>query len=459
MAKKETKNDSNIQSRQSRKEILRERKLAEQQRVVRIAAFSVAGVLLLILLVAIVNEVFIAPNRAVAVVNGEEITLNDWQDRVRFERAQRIIALEDQLESFNNDIGLVQQFSNQAIVELINENAEPFGEAILDRMVDEEIIRQGAEVRGLLPNETDVDEQIGTIFNYFGGDSPTSTPLPTETIEPTPSITPIPQEGEDGPEGSEQTPGESEDLPTSTPFPTPTPVSEEAFQEEFNELMAQYEVLGVGEVVYRRVIENAIMADRMIDALADEENLPESDLHTSFLYLVSNELEQAEEIAEEIESSDFLTVWNTFRSQIPDPESEEPQVTASELLWRTRDSIEGGFGLDVADAAFELPLETPSEVIALEGDQPVYVIIMVNGREERPLEPAEFESRKQALLQDFVANGQLGDIVINELWRSRVPNSPVLDPKFRQPPTPAPSPQPEEGIDLQPIEPSDDQSP
>lgn len=448
MAKKNKKKEDEVEKRQSRKEILRARKHEQQQRLIRIAALVVAAILVVILLVAVVNELFLAPNQPVATVRGQGIALIDWQNRVRFERAQRIIALEDQLESFGGDVGLVQQFSSQSIVELISENAEALGEAILDRMVDEEIIRQGAEERGLLPTEADIDKQVGSIFNYYGGDSPTPNPTPTETIQPTPSITPISNGDEVTPEVTEEALA-NEEAPTSTPFPTATPVSEEAFQEEFNALIDRYKDMGVGEETYRNVVAQAITAERLMDALAEEQELPEDDVQANFLYLVFNDEEQANQAAEELANSDFLTVWNTFRSQTPDPAAENaPTVTASELVWRTKDTIESSFGTDVANAAFDLPIGTPSDVITISGggtDNPVLVIIMVNGRETRPLDASELQARKQELVQNYIDQVPPGDIVINEFWRSRVPTSPILDPIFRQAPTAAPEITPDAG--------------
>jgi len=441
MAKKQTINETEGNSRQSRKEILRARKQEEQQRVIRIIALIVGGILLLVLLVAIINEFLVAPNRAVATVNGQQISLNEWQERVQFERAQRIISLEDQLVNFNGDVGLVQQFSSQNIVELIGENSEDLAKAVLDRMVDEEIIHQGTEERGLVPTDEEIEERIGSVFSYYNGDSPTPLPLPTETIVPTPSVTPIPFDGGENSEALEEPLPAVEDGPISTPLPTPTPVSEEAFQQEFNDLLAQYKNLGVGEQAYRSVISRAIMAERLIDALAEEQNLPEEDTHASFFYLVFGDEDEANATAAELSETDFLTVWNTIRSQPPDLESEAAvPTTASEVLWRTQDGIEGSFGPELAEEAFNLPIDVPSGVIVLAGadSEPVYVIIMVSGREIRELSPGELQTRKQQLLQDYIADGQLGDIEISELWRSRVPTSPVLDPKFRQPPTPTP---------------------
>ena len=60
-------------SRQSRKEILLARKQEQQMRQVRLGVYVVVGLLLLVLIVALVNEFFIVPNRAVAVVVGRGV--------------------------------------------------------------------------------------------------------------------------------------------------------------------------------------------------------------------------------------------------------------------------------------------------------------------------------------------------------------------------------------------------
>jgi hypothetical protein len=437
MANKQTTNETESSNkRQSRKEILRAQKHEEQMRIVRIAAIIVGAIILLVVIIAIVNEYFLMPNRSVATVNGQPVTLSDWQERVEYERAQRIMTLESQLESFNGDVGLVQQFSGQAIVELINENAEGMGEAVLDRVVEEEIMRQAVEARELLPTDDEIDARIGETFNYYGGDSPTPFPDPTETVAPTPSLTPIPVEGA---EAIEAPPVEQ--IPTSAPPPTPTPVSAESFQQEFDELLADFNNLGVSEEAYRDVVENSIITERLMEVLAKEQRLPTEDMHASIFIMVFSDETEANQALDDVTASDYLTVWNTIRSRPQEPAAEDASVTsASEILWRTRDSYAASFGEEVTDAVFELPLNSPGEVQAITGTdgEPLYVIIQVSGREMMELSESEYEGRKQQLLVTFLDEQRTDGVEISELWRSRVPTSPVLDPKFRQPPTPAP---------------------
>jgi hypothetical protein len=124
-----------------------------------------------------------------------------------------------------------------------------------------------------------------------------------------------------------------------------------------------------------------------------------------------------------------------------DPEAtEEPATSAFELLWRTRTSLEASVGPEVAEAAFDLPIEEPSALISAvnNDDSTSYYIIMVSGREEREMSESEFNTRQQELLQGFIDTALTGNLQINDFWRGRVPTSPALDSKFLTPATATP---------------------
>src|SRR5690606_36763648 len=108
----------------------------------------------------------VRPRRPVATLKGAVIRLNEWQERVRFQRAQFILGLEDQLDAFQ-DLTLVQQFSQQQIPLL--QQPEFLGELMLEQMIDEEPVRQAAAERGLQVTDAEVDEQLAEQFGYFGG--------------------------------------------------------------------------------------------------------------------------------------------------------------------------------------------------------------------------------------------------------------------------------------------------
>lgn len=439
MSKKPSTPTPEDDQRQSRKEVLLARKQSQQTRQLRIGVAAVGGLLALVFIIALINEVFIAPNRAVATVNGETITLSEWQERVVYERAQRIIFLERQYEAFGGDVGIVQQIGGQAIVELVQDN-EGFGQTILNQMVDELIVRQAAEVRGITVTDSDVQNRIEENFAYFDGESPTPFPDPTQTVAPTPSLTPIP------------TAVITEALPTATPFPSPTagptatprptatPVSVEVFQEEFDGLLQEFNNLGVSEELYRKIVRAQLYQERLADALAEEQAMPTEVDHASVFLLTFTTEEEANEYQAVIEAGDFLTTWNTVRSTPFDPESATVPPSATEILWRPQTDFEASIGETAAAEVFELPLNTTSGVLTNQINEETvrYYLLQVSGRELRPLSETAIDQEKTQILTSFIDEQLTSNLQLTEVWRGRVPTNPVLDPKFLVQPTTAP---------------------
>lgn len=426
-------------NRRSRKEVLIARKEAEQTRGIRIAIGMVAGLILVILIIAVVNELVISPNREVATVAGEKISLNDFQDRVEFERAQRIILLEGQLEAFGNDVGIIQQFAGQMIIDMLPQNSDTFGETVLDQMVAEILIERAASERGITVSETDVDEAVGAEFGFFGGGLPTPLPTATETIVPTPSLTPIPTAviTEELPAPTslpDPTVG-----PTNTPLPTATPVSEAVFQEEFSEFIADYTAFGISEARYREGIRMRLLRERVTDALVEEQALSAEAEHANFFVIATSDEAEANEIAGMIETGGYLPVWNEIRSRPFDPEAASTAL-AAEILQRRQDDLSETFGSEVADAAFGLDVDTPSAIITAVGQDGTqqYFIIMVSGREMLALDGAALDELKQEALFAYLEEMREGNVVVGDFWRGRVPTLPVLDSKFLAQPTATP---------------------
>ncbi|MDT8304708.1 MAG: SurA N-terminal domain-containing protein [Anaerolineae bacterium] len=444
MAKKQ-RDAEREERRLSRKEVLLARRQRERDRQVRIAVALVAGLLLLVVLVAVVIEGFVRPANPVAVVNGTEISLREWQERVRFQRAQFIIALEDQLEAFGGDVGLVQQFNQQQMSLLLQ--PELLGELVLEQMVNEEIVREQAAVRGLEVSDGELQARIEEGFNYFGGESPTPFPTPTQTVEPTPSLTPVPTsvitEVVTAPTPlPTQPPG-----PTSTPLPTATPVSEDAFEQEYSTVIERFRDMGAKEETYRSVLRAQILREKLAETLAEETQMSPEGEHASVYVLTFESADEAEAAAAAVEETNFLDVWNRIRSLPADDEAGLPG-SANELLWQTQPAIEQRFGPEVAEAAFSLPLNEPSDIMEVEPgidqltgleQEPVFYLLMVSGREIRELPEATLETQRQQLVSELIeARREAGTVEILTTWQGHAPTQPVLDPIFRQQPTPVP---------------------
>jgi hypothetical protein len=344
---------------------------------------------------------------------------------------------------------------------------------VINVMADELVICQGLADRGVTITDADVDAAIEEDFNFFGGESPTPRPTATGTVVPTPSITPLPTEviTEVVPTATLSPTATIDPAATVTPSPTlqptATPISQESFDEQYNEFITQFADLGIDEATYRSVVRTQLCRERLTDILAEEEELSGRAPQASIFLLTFETEAEANEALAQIEERDFLTVWNTIRSRPPEAEAAPGEgeeaaelatatstATAGELLWRTRETLEGSHGEEVAEAAFSLPVNEPSEVIGVtqpDTETQQYVILMVSGREERPLTEAELDTAKQEILQAFVDGQLAGRLEISDTWRNRVPTVPILDSKFLVPPTPAPTIPPTVAVPLEEI--------
>jgi hypothetical protein len=179
-------NQSKQQTEETRKQSIERRKDANTLRALYIGLGIVALILAGLLAAGFAQELVLKPRAPIAAVNDIPISSSDFSKRVRFNWL---------LDS--------QQL------------ADPQGSSlkVLDQMVDEQLVREQAQQRGLTVTEGEITERIEQFFGYQR-----VPPTPAPTLTPDPAFTPGPD-------------------PTATPFPTSTPVSLEAYQKEYQDYL------------------------------------------------------------------------------------------------------------------------------------------------------------------------------------------------------------------------------
>src|SRR5690606_28191605 len=214
----------------TQQELKRERKSraereADIQRRVLIGTGVTVAIVVLILVAAVVIELFITPNQVVASVNGENITVAQFQERVRLERALLNLQINNYVSNIQA-LGLdPNQFAGEeplrtwlAQVQI----PDQLGNSVIQRMVSDTLIRQQAQQLGISVSQEQIDSRIED-FLGFDPDAlseaeatetvePTVTPTPF--VSPTPSATPLPTST---PEPTEEATAEATDAPEATP--------------------------------------------------------------------------------------------------------------------------------------------------------------------------------------------------------------------------------------------------
>ena len=450
MAKKRIESTEDKQ-RQSRKEMLIARRHEQQTRRVWMLVSAVVGLIAAVLILGIVNELVLKPSRPVAAVNEVEITLDEWRDQVEYRRALLVSRISDIADLVAGDVNQIQQIAGLELQTL--GDPELLGQQVLDELIEQELVRQEAEARGISVSVDEVQASLEERFYYFGGDSPTPQPTPTETIMPTPSITPIAQEGlTETIQLLTPTPTPTTG-PTVTPMPTPTAISLESFEESSGEWFNRLNDYGVDEALFRNEIEQDLYRERLIDALALEGELSDLAEHASIFYIRFGNEDEANDALEAIESSDYLTVWNTIRNAVVEEDGEDSAI-AGELLWRTADNLESILGPDLSGEAFELDIDEPGSVIVVpaqtEDGADSFFIIMVSGREVRPLTESAFDNAKQQIYINWLDEALLSNVLRFERWRANIPQRPLLDTRSWIYPTPVPTLTPGDPLELIP---------
>lgn len=379
------------------KEIARARRESKVRRNTFMAVGAVAAVVVTILLFGIVNEMLIKPDQPVAIVDDMEISTAEFQEQVRLQRSQTIRVIDEYKDVF----GVEQVYGIAAQLE----EHEMIGEQVLDSMVQELLIRRGADELGVSVSEDKVWRQLELQEGYYRD----GTPTPRPTLTPRPSPTPI------SPTETIATP-----IPSITPRPTPTVVTEEAFQDMYRSQIRMLKRDGVDEETYRQAVELQLLVQNVREKLVEE--LPaEMDQVMLEMLTFTNE-EQAIEYLNRLNEGEAFTAL-----YIEAQTDTEDSVNAISLPWTPSKELGERYGEAVAEEAFALEIGTPSEVIYNANEQPV--ILQVSGHEVQELSSSTLSAREESLYNEWLEGlKSSAQIELVDIWRGRVPKTPALDP-------------------------------
>lgn len=397
------------------------------QRYIILGTALVVGIAVVILVAAILIDQLVVPGQAAAVVNGETITIGEFQNRVRFERVlinnqlnQAVVTAQSlgmSTDELTNFLGSQPPYSTW-----LNEIQVPdqLGNRVLNELIEDQLIRQQAAQLGVSVSEEDIQAKINEFFDYdpnAGLTEPTPTTAPTET--PTPFVSPTPTNTPTITPTAELTA-----TATFTPFPSATPTTTpDATQraETFNTNRSEFYAYlrsqaGLSDDDIRRFFESLALRDALRDHVTAEQ--AQTAPFVNVRQIVVENQEQAQEIISALEAGE------SFAALAQTASSDASSAQGGELGWQQLSSFDAAPGEAFTDAianaeigAIVGPVETTAG----------YHVAQVRGREDRELTETEFEEARDSAFERYVEDlreTNSANIEIFDTWLNNVPENP-----------------------------------
>lgn len=410
-----------------------------QRRYLLTGSLIVLGLILAVIIYGVIDQTLIKPNRPVATVDGENISLKTFQSRVKFNRIQLINQYQQTYQFaqfFGQDpntgyfASTLQQIASQL------QNPTIMGSGVVDQLVDERLIASEAKKMGITVTDQEVEKRIQEYFNYYPEGTPT--PEPTVAVQPTSTLsatqlalvppTQVPTEivvetldatqaaAEPTAEPTAEITAEPTSDVTATPEPTPTPYTEEGYQTTKKDYFTSLSQYGITEADLHEIFYYDILRTKVLEQVTKDVQTTQEQVWARHI-LVADEA-TAQTVRERlINGEDFATLAAEFSTDASNSES------GGDLGWFGRDAMVAPF----ADAAFSLKIGEISEPVKTDFG---YHIIQVLGHEVRPLTPDNLQTAKNTAFEEWLSNLRTDEtrVKINEdVWSAAVPTEPAFN--------------------------------
>jgi len=397
-------------------------------RLITIGIIIAISSVFIVIIVGVILEGFIYPNQPIATIAGEEILAKDFQARVRFQRGQlysQYVNILQYMEFFGSDPDIQSQY--ETLLRQIQYQLEPIsvGSNILEIMIEDVIIKNEAQERGIEVTEDEINQYFQALFGYY----PNGTPTPTNTKEVggtstlsatqialvtlTPTFTKIPTFTPD----PEITPTTEILESNLTPTITPEPYTYDDYQEELQTYLddLRSNPLRVSEEDIRNIIKAQLLREKLRDAITAD--LPEEEEQVWVRHILVEEEETALEILDRLENGED---WAALALEFSTDTSNASK--GGDLGWFNASTMVPAF----SEVAFNTPIGEVSDPVNTDFG---WHLIQVIGHEMHPLTSNEFLTLKENKFQDWLNQIRFTfDIEIMDYWIDRIPEEPAIPP-------------------------------
>ncbi len=169
------------------KKARREKELSEIKWL-KTSAIIIGAVIIAVLIFGVLYEFVYKPNKTLAKVNNEKITVSDFQEAVRYQRSN-LINNYNYMAQLYNSFGMTMDEStrNSYETQLSAEYSGFMGNQVLNSLVDQKILDFGAKEAGFSVSDEEVDQMMESLYSYYPHGTPTAKPT-DEPFANTPTI-------------------------------------------------------------------------------------------------------------------------------------------------------------------------------------------------------------------------------------------------------------------------------
>jgi parvulin-like peptidyl-prolyl isomerase len=406
----------------------------ERRQVNLIRGIALAGIVIVagLLIYGYLKLNFLLLREPVAEVNGVKITTGDWQERVRFQRVQ-MLNVYNQYSFYQQNFGVDYSQQMQQIVSNLG-SPEVIGQQALDQMIEDILIKQEAEKRGITVSADEVEKSIQSNFGFFPNGTPTPTITPTDVTLPTLSseqltLYPSTSTPTEAPTSTvtvtatldlsaTPAPSSTPALDTPTPVPQPptataTPYTEAGFKKDYDDTIKNFKTEKISEKTIRSVYEAQLLRQILSDEITKDTPRTEEQVWARHI-LLQTEVEAEAAYKLLIGGVDFATVAKRYSKDTGSG------ANGGDLGWFGK----GAMVAEFETAAFS---QKVGEIGNPVKSQFGYHIIQVLGHEDRPLSAAQYEQKKATEFSQWVTDTRAkADVKTFDIWKERVPTEPTL---------------------------------
>jgi parvulin-like peptidyl-prolyl isomerase len=417
----------------TKKHLARQDRERRQIRIITGVAIGIIATVILGIAYGLLNNKLFLNLRQAVTVNGESLSLHDFQVRVRVTRQQLInqyMQYTQLAQMFGMDPNSDPQMA-QSLSQITQELDTPssIGSQVIDDMINDLLIRQYAKANGITVTSAEVEKAAQEALRYYENGTPTPTLTPTALVYPTldatqlalmtPTLTPTSTETQTPAPTSTPRPTPTPDLiSTATPIPsitpTATPYTLKGYQDQYQTTLKSYSSLGLNDAEFRNIFfESGLYRDRVQAKVTANISRQEEQVWARHI-LVADEA-TAKDISTRLAAGADFAGLATMLSI--DTGSKDK---GGDVGW----FAQGKMVPEFEKAAFSMKVgEISAPIKSTYG----YHIIQVLGHEVRPLTEQEYTDAVTAAFTAWLqAQRESSKVTINNGWTNFVPTLPTL---------------------------------